>query len=231
MKEIWKKPFKGSSSGSNVRVEVKDPWRDRDSSKKHWKAPYQLKKPFKGLQPRRVRCFRKQLEKWQIFYSVSCPQDAATTNSVSDCFKPRKAKKNSRPTTTKAVDFVRHLPKTLNWLCLWTCRACASAVETLQFSAASWQFSENLQMFWTILWIFRGHSWKSHFEANYRGLEAAEDVQPSLNKFSTSQRVSDILATPTRSPGKKFFICETFSLDVSSRFFQSTPCCLIKIKA
>ena len=145
---------------------------------------------------------------------------AVTTNSIFKCFKPRKAKKNSRPTTTKAVDFVRHLPKTLNWLCLWTCCACASAVETLQFSAASWQFSENLQMFWTILWIFRGHSWKSHFEANYRGLEAAEDVQPSLNKFSTSQRVSDILATPTRSPGKKFFICETISMTPSSILFR-----------
>ena len=129
-----------------------------------------------------------------------------------------KPKKNSRPTTTKAVDFVRHLPKTLNWLCLWTCRACASAVETLQFSAASWQFSENLQMFWTILWIFRGHSWKLTFEANFLSLEAAEDVQPSLNKFSTSQRVSDIPATPTGSPGKKFFICETFSLDASSTY-------------
>ena len=74
------------------------------------------------------------------------------------------------------------------------------------------------ECFGTILWIFRGHSWKSHFEANYRGLEAAEDVQPSLNKFSTSQGVSDIPATPTGSPGKKFFICETFSLDASSRW-------------
>ena len=37
-------------------------------------------------------------------------------------------------------------------------RACANAVEPLLFSAASWQFSEHLQMFWTILWIFRGHS-------------------------------------------------------------------------
>ena len=71
-------------------------------------------------------------------------------------------------------------------------------------------------MFWTNSWIFRGHSWKSHFEADFLGLEAAEDVQPSLNKFSTSQRVSDIPATPTGSPGKKFFILEIFSLGVSS---------------
>ena len=49
-----------------------------------------------------------------------------------------------------------------------------------------------------------------------RPKEAAEDVQPNSNKFSTSQRVSDILATPTGSPGKKFFILETTSMNPSS---------------
>ena len=38
--------------------------------------------------------------------------------------------------------------------------ACASAVESLLFSAASWQFGEHLWKISTILWIFRGHSWK-----------------------------------------------------------------------
>ena len=116
----------------------------------------------------------------------------------------------------------RHLIQSL-WDCavvvlvaLSTPCACASAVESLLFSAASWQIGEHLWIFWTISWIFRGHSWKSHFEANFLGLEAAEDVQPSLNKFSTSQRVSDILATPTGSPGKKFFILETTSMTPSS---------------
>ena len=99
---------------------------------------------------------------------------------------------------------------------LWTRRACASAVESLLFSAASWQFGEHLWMFWTISWIFRGHSWKLHFEANYLGLEATEDIQPILNKFSTSQRVPDILAALTGSTGKKFFTWQTILMDLSS---------------
>ena len=70
-------------------------------------------------------------------------------------------------------------------------------------------FDEHLWIFWSILRIFRGQSWKLHFKANFLSLEAAKDVQASLNKFSTSPRVSDILTTPTGFPGKKFFVSET----------------------
>ena len=160
------------------------------------------------------------MEKWQNFYSVysvSCP-------CVVKLFNSSELHQNSKfwfeiDSPAPLCDSTIYLACSALWDCavlvlvaLWTRRACASAVESLLFSAASWQFGEHLWMFWTISWIFRGHSWKLHFEANYLSLEAAEDVQPDLNKFSTSQRVPDILAAPTGSSGKKFFISETISM-------------------